>query len=227
MMRLNRRTLLGGLGAAAMPLFAGRALAAAETVRQLTVAKRILEVKGRAASVFGLTGARRQTRPGVAAGTSAFRVNLRNDTDAETLIHWHGLTPPSEQDGVPMLSQALLQPGASYDYDFANRRAGTHWMHSHVGLQEQQLLAAPLIVRETAEPLFDTQEHVVLLHDFTFRDPQEILAELTRRRRRPCRPRHGQGGMDMPKMDHSKMTAWRHGDGGMLNDVVYRCLSRQ
>ena len=51
-------------------------------------------------------------------------------------------------------------------------------MHSHVGLQEQQLLAAPLIVRETAEPLFDEQEHVVLLHDFTFRDPAEILAEL-------------------------------------------------
>ena len=77
-----------------------------------------------------------------------------------------------------MLSQAPLKPGESFDYDFVNTRSGTHWMHSHLGLQEQQLLAAPLIVRETAEPLFDEQEHVVMLHDFTFRDPQEILAEL-------------------------------------------------
>ena len=53
-----------------------------------------------------------------------------------------------------MLSQAALKPGESFDYDFANTRSGTHWMHSHVGLQEQQLLAAPLIVRETVEPLF-------------------------------------------------------------------------
>ncbi len=78
-----------------------------------------------------------------------------------------------------MLSQAPIKPGAFHDYDFINTRSGTHWMHSHVGLQEQQLLAAPLIVRETAEPLFDEQEHVVLLHDFTFRNPAEILAELT------------------------------------------------
>ncbi len=51
-------------------------------------------------------------------------------------------------------------------------------MHSHVGLQEQQLLAAPLIVRDPAERSFDEQEVIVLLHDFTFRDPHEIYTEL-------------------------------------------------
>ena len=51
-------------------------------------------------------------------------------------------------------------------------------MHLQWGVQEQQLLSDPLIVRETAEPMFDEQEHVVMLHDFTFRDPQEILQEL-------------------------------------------------
>jgi FtsP/CotA-like multicopper oxidase with cupredoxin domain len=40
------------------------------------------------------------------------------------------------------------------------------------------MLAAPLIVHETAKPVFDEQEHVVMLHDFTFRDPQEILEGL-------------------------------------------------
>ena len=66
-----------------------------------------------------------------------------------TLIHWHGQTPPSDQDGAPMLSQPALRPGDQFNYDF-QRAAGTHWMHSHVGLQEQQMLAAPLIVREPA-----------------------------------------------------------------------------
>ena len=107
-----------------------------------------------------------------------FTAGLVNETGVETLIHWHGLTPPSVQDGVPLLSQPPLQPGGRYDYDFENTRSGTHWMHSHVGLQEQLLLAAPLIIRETDAPLWDEQEHVVMLHDFTFRDPAEILAEL-------------------------------------------------
>lgn len=113
-----------------------------------------------------------------------------------------------------MLSQAPLQPGGHYDYDFANTRSGTHWMHSHVGLQGQLLLAAPLIIRETDAPLWDEQEHVVMLHDFTFRDPAEILAEL----------RGGGGGHAghaMPGMNHSSM-----GQGGgmamaALNDVTF------
>ena len=210
MMLLNRRTMLGGFaGAAIVPMVTGAARSS-ETVRQLTVSKRILEVNGRAASVYGLTG--QNGKPGLELLLEEpFRVALRNGTDTGTLIHWHGLTPPNAQDGVPMLSQAPLKPGETYQYDFHNRRSGTHWMHSHVGLQEQQLLAAPLIVRETAEMLFDTQEHVVLLHDFTFRDPQEILAELT----------GGGGAHAGHKMDHSKGASGGMMMAGMLNDVVY------
>ncbi|MGH6906418.1 MAG: multicopper oxidase family protein, partial [Aestuariivirga sp.] len=159
---------------------------------------RTIEVKGKAARVFGLLG------PGEKPGMELllgqpFRARLENATDTETLIHWHGLTPPSEQDGVPMLSQPPLQPGASYAYDFANTRSGTHWMHSHAGLQEQLLLAAPLIVRETAKPVFDEQEHVVMVHDFTFRDPADILAEL----------QSGRGA-------HAG-----HAMGAMLNDIAF------
>ena len=222
MLRLNRRAMIGGLGTAAMmPLIAG-APRAAETVRQLTVSKRTLEVKGRAASVYSLTG--ENGKPGLEfLVEERFRVNLRNDTDTATLIHWHGLTPPNDQDGVPVLSQPLLQPGQSYDYDFPNRHAGTHWMHSHVGLQEQQLLAAPLIVRETTKPLFDTQEHVVLLHDFTFRDPQEILRELTGGGGAHAGHSQPKAGTD-PEMDHSKMGGMAMDGmamGGMVNDVVF------
>lgn len=239
MPRFSRRTLIAGL-LAGLPLGAlpriSRASGAAAPL--LTVGTRILEVKGRAAKVFSLTG------PGGKPGLDLvlgerFRARLVNDTDAETLIHWHGLTPPVEQDGVPMLSQPPLKPGASYEYDFANTRSGTHWMHSHVGLQEQQLLAAPLIVRETAEAVFDEQEHVILLHDFTFRDPGDILAEL--RGGGGAHAAHamdhsqmnhgtmghgtmGHGTMDHGTMDHSRMGHGASGGspaGMMLNDIVY------
>jgi FtsP/CotA-like multicopper oxidase with cupredoxin domain len=79
---------------------------------------------------------------------------------------------------VPGVPQPPLQPGQTYSYDFPIDEPGTHWMHSHLGLQEQRLMAAPLIVRDPAEARADVQEVVVMLHDFTFRDPAEVLAGL-------------------------------------------------
>ncbi len=156
---------------------AGLAHAEKEHASTLKVSTRIIEVNRRAARVYGISqldGSR-----GLYANKGErFRVRLVNELDTETLIHWHGLTPPSEQDGVPELSQPALQPGHSYDYDFVHNRSGTFWMHSHVGLQEQQLLAAPLIVRQPGEERRDETEVVVLLHDFSFRDPDEILRDL-------------------------------------------------
>ena len=153
--------------------------ACAAEVTELKVITRVIDVNGRAAKVYGI----QNTSGGHGLSVlldKQFRVRLHNELAEETLVHWHGLKPPSAQDGVPMLSQAALKPRDVFDYDFRNTRSGTHWMHSHVGLQEQQLLSAPLIVRETPEPMFDEQEHVVMLHDFTFRAPQEILDELKR-----------------------------------------------
>ena len=56
-------------------------------------------------------------------------------------------------------------------------RPGTHWMHSHQGMQEQQLMAAPLIIRDASRGA-DEQEVVLMLHDFSFRSPEEIFAGL-------------------------------------------------
>ena len=170
-MKISRRGFLIGSAALGLPR-----TARAEPPT-LTIGTRILEVNGKAAKVFGITGP--DGKPGLQmVFGERFQFNLKNDLDEETAIHWHGLTPPTAQDGVPMLSADALKPGEFRAYDFENRKAGTHWMHSHLGLQEQRLLAAPLIVHETAKPLFDEQEHVIMLHDFTFRDPQDILNEL-------------------------------------------------
>ena len=72
---------------------------------------------------------------------------------------------------MPGISQPALPPGQRYAYDFALGHPGTYWMHSHQGLQEQRLLAAPLIITDPAEAGLDEQPVVVLLGDFSFKDP--------------------------------------------------------
>ncbi len=109
-----------------------------------------------------------------------FRVRVDNELDVPTLIHWHGMTPPWQQDGVPGVSGPPIPPGANSEVDFPLRFGGTFWMHSHQGLQEQQLLAAPLIIREGRDPP-DQQEAVIMLADFSFTPPEEIYEGLRKR----------------------------------------------
>ena len=53
-------------------------------------------------------------------------------------------------------------------------------MHSHQGMQEQSLMTAPLIVHSAEDLGADRQEVVLMLHDFSFRTPEELLAGLTK-----------------------------------------------
>ncbi|MDP5309251.1 multicopper oxidase family protein [Paracoccus spongiarum] len=104
-------------------------------------------------------------------------MDLTNDLTEPTIIHWHGQIPPNAQDGVPDMPMPLLQPRETRAYDF-EAAAGTHWMHSHVPIQEMQLLAAPLIVRRPEDLRADRQEVTMFLHDFSFRPPEEVLDEI-------------------------------------------------
>ncbi|TWA66571.1 FtsP/CotA-like multicopper oxidase with cupredoxin domain [Azospirillum brasilense] len=224
---------LGGLSTVIPTLVPGAARPAwAAAPLRLAVERRVLEVKGKPASVFGIR------QPDGTSGLfldpgQRFLVDLTNRAGEDAVIHWHGMTPPYAQDGVADANRPLIRNGASQSYDF-DPRPGTHWMHSHHGLQEQLLMAAPLIVRTADDRRADAQEVTVLLHDFTFKDPAEVLAGLT-----GGGMNHGGGhgaghggghgghggghGGAMPMMDHSAMK----GMGGMtmaamdLNDVEY------
>ena len=173
----RRRVLELSAGAVAMAsgsAFAVRAQLAGSKVLRLD--SRVIDVHGRAASVLGISDA--QGRHGLDLWQSdGFDVTVENRLEAETVIHWHGLTPPFEYDGTD-LSQDLIAPGASARYNFDLSKTGTNWMHSHHGLSEQQMLAAPLIVRGDAERGLDGQEVTILLHDFSFTPPEEILEVL-------------------------------------------------
>ncbi len=154
---LSRRAVLAGSAAAlAAPPLAAWAQTPPTIIK---IGRRNIEVNGKSASVFSLD------QPNGVSGLvtevgKTFRVRLENGIDQPSLIHWHGLSPPWQQDGVPDVSAPLIPPGGSADYDFPLTYGGTFWMHSHADLQEQLLMAAPLIIHDQRDRP-DQQEVVV------------------------------------------------------------------
>jgi FtsP/CotA-like multicopper oxidase with cupredoxin domain len=143
---------------------------------KLRAAMRSIEVNGKAASVMGLEQA--NGKQGLSFDVNQpFDILLENKLPVPTAIHWHGLHPPNNQDGVPGLTQPVVAPNASFQYNFPVQPAGTHWMHSHQGLQEAFLLSAPLIVHDPSDKV-DEQEVILFLGDFSFASPTEIFAKL-------------------------------------------------
>ncbi|MBI2715350.1 MAG: copper resistance system multicopper oxidase [Rhizobiales bacterium] len=94
-------------------------------------------------------------------------------------IHWHGLILPPGMDGVPGVSFAGIRPGETFIYRFPVRQSGTYWCHSHSGGQELLGLYAPLIIDPIRpEPFRYDRDHVVMLSDWSFEQPEQILARL-------------------------------------------------
>jgi len=175
--RMNRRRFLAlsALATAGLTLPRLHAVAAPEPPR-LRAVYRTLDIGGRAATVFGLEGP--DGRPGLTLEPGQpFRLRLENRLREPTLVHWHGQIPPNVQDGVPDAPIPALAPGEEREYDYVPR-AGTFWMHAHFPLQEMQLLAAPLIVHSSEDLRSDRQEVVLLLHDFSFTAPEQLLMTL-------------------------------------------------
>ena len=57
------------------------------------------------------------------------RVTLDNRLDASTIVHWHGLTVDTRNDGA---GATLAAPGERYEYAFDVRnRGGLYWYHPH------------------------------------------------------------------------------------------------
>ncbi len=238
---MNRRdflmsTMSGFAGVAGVPFLRmpGWAQEAAPTTANAIVLKAVsrrLDIDGKAASVYGLMQSNGAHGLTMNAGES-FDVALHNELPDPTLIHWHGLLPPWPLDGVPDAPAPVLKAGETRGYKFPVADAGTYWMHAHT-LQEQNLLAAPLIVRTAADAKADEQEVVILLHDFSFTPAAELLARLKNAGGGMNMGGMNMGGMNQGMMkvhmDHmgQMMAAMKPGGGmaGMgamdLNDITY------
>lgn len=103
-------------------------------------------------------------------------VDVKNNIDAmEVTVHWHGIWQKDYQyyDGVPFLTQCPIPSGTKFRYQFVASNPGTHFYHSHTGLQQIDGVYGSLIVRQSpgAEPHMSLYEqdlltHVILLSDW-------------------------------------------------------------
>jgi FtsP/CotA-like multicopper oxidase with cupredoxin domain len=90
------------------------------------------------------------------------KVRLINELAFATSIHWHGVRLQNAMDGTS-LTQALVAPGASFDYRFVPPDAGTFWFHPPVRAAQDRALYGLLIVDES-QPV-DADRDVALVLD--------------------------------------------------------------
>jgi CopA family copper-resistance protein len=106
-------------------------------------------------------------------------LRVTNRLAEETSIHWHGMLPPYQMDGVPGISFKGIAPGETFTYRFKVQQSGTYWYHSHSGMQEQTGLYGAIIVDPaSADPIRADLDYVVQLSDWTDEDPMRVFDKL-------------------------------------------------
>ena len=97
---LSRRDFVGAaLATSVLPVLTAAA-ATSPNLKRLVAGTRVLEVNGRPAKIFGLTGPDGRSGLSLAPG-ERFQVELANEAGTSTIVHWHGQLPPWRQDGFP------------------------------------------------------------------------------------------------------------------------------
>lgn len=106
-------------------------------------------------------------------------LNVCNQLDKETAIHWHGILVPWQMDGVQGVSQHGIAPNTSFKYRFKLLQSGTYWYHAHAGLQEQKGLYGAFIVDPIKPPSYKyNEDYVIVLSDWMNTHPEKVLANL-------------------------------------------------
>jgi len=78
-------------------------------------------------------------------------IHVYNELKEATSLHWHGLILPNKEDGVPYLTQMPIEPNTTHVYRFPIVQNGTHWYHSHSGLQEQIGMYGSMILNKRSD----------------------------------------------------------------------------
>ncbi len=107
-------------------------------------------------------------------------IHVHNRLKESTSLHWHGLYVPNKEDGVPFLTQMPIKPNTTHVYRFPIIQSGTHWYHSHSGLQEQLGMYGSLVlIKKKNDPTFrigidDLPAVPVILSEWTNYKPENV-----------------------------------------------------
>ena len=189
----------------------------------LRIARQRLVVDGRSSGAIGINDTVPAPLLRLREGQTV-RLNVVNELDEDSSIHWHGLLVPAQFDGVPGVSFPGIKPHSNYLYEFPIRQSGTYWYHSHSGFQEQLGLYGPIVIDPAdSDPVRSDREHVLVLADHSALSPdtlfrrikvdpghfnfqRQTLAGLLAGRDQPLKERLDWGGMRMDPTDISDVT---------------------
>jgi FtsP/CotA-like multicopper oxidase with cupredoxin domain len=121
---MNRRHFLASVSATAilpMPAFA------AESPLRLkaeAVTQQILPDEERATAMLGFNGSTPGPELRVRRGERV-NIEVENGLEEGTAVHWHGVRLENQMDGVPMLTQELIEPSDTKTYSFVPPDEGT------------------------------------------------------------------------------------------------------
>ena len=86
----------------------------------LQIQKTKLPIAGKNASTLTVNGSIPGSLIRLKEGQTA-TINVTNNLDEDTSLHWHGLIVPREMDGVPGISYAGIKPGETFTYRFPSQ----------------------------------------------------------------------------------------------------------
>jgi len=102
------------------------------------------------------------------------RINVTNRLPETTTVHWHGLILPNVMDGPANVTQAPIENGDMYRYEFTAVQSGTYFYHSHDHVDRQQTLGlyGALIIDPTnaADEIAADHEYTLQLQEWLVRD---------------------------------------------------------
>ncbi len=106
-------------------------------------------------------------------------LRVSNRLGVDTSLHWHGILLPANMDGVPGFSFHGIRPGETFTYRFPLRQSGTYWYHAHSSMQEALGLYGAIVIEpRQPDPIAADRDYVVLLSDWSDKDPHALVREL-------------------------------------------------
>jgi manganese oxidase len=94
-------------------------------------------------------------------------INVTNETELSTDVHWHGISIPNDQDGVAPYTQDPIAPGETFTYAFEAEEPAIAMYHAHMHGQVAvpNGMFAPMTIGETPIPYGRTISGVEIPED--------------------------------------------------------------
>ncbi|MDX8512676.1 DUF4396 domain-containing protein [Mesorhizobium captivum] len=102
------------------------------------------------------------------------RIKVTNALPEETTVHWHGLILANQMDGPAEITQAPIEPGQTYSYEFTATQHGTYFYHPHAKPDRTQALGLyGALIIDPANPA----DEVAADHDYVIELQEWLVRE--------------------------------------------------